>query len=169
MSDLYTEVIVKKERTAKDIAIKILLILGTVLSLFAFITGIFGILSLVLLAAFVAGDFFLFPSLDLEYEYLYVNGELDIDKIMSKQKRKRVFSGDVSNLEIMAPSNSHELDYCRNRQDIKKLDFSSGKKDQKTYTMVLKTEKGLQMVIFEPNEVIVKDMKRIAPREVSLY
>ena len=30
--------------------------------------------------------YFILPKLDLEYEYVFVNGELDIDKIMSKAK-----------------------------------------------------------------------------------
>ena len=32
--------------------------------------------------------YFVIPKTDLEYEYLFVNGELDIDMIMSKSKRK---------------------------------------------------------------------------------
>ena len=36
--------------------------------------------------------YFVIPKTDLEYEYLFVNGELDIDMIMSKSKRKRVKS-----------------------------------------------------------------------------
>lgn len=169
MSDLYTEVIVKKERTTKDTLLKVLLIAGTVLSAAAFLLGIIGWLALIPLAAFLAGDFFLLPSLDLEFEYLYVNGELDIDKIMSKQKRKRVFSGDIANLVLMAPSGSHELDSYRSRNDIKKQDYSSGRSDAKTYTMILKKEAVTQMIIFEPNEVMIRDMKRVAPREVVLY
>ena len=43
-------------------------------------------------------------------KYLYVNGELDIDAIYSKQKRKKMGSYDASELEILAPENSHELD-----------------------------------------------------------
>ena len=59
---------------------------------------------IILLLAVVMGvvDYFKLPSLDLEYEYLYVNGELDIDKIMSKQKRKRVGSYDMKKVEIVA-------------------------------------------------------------------
>lgn len=32
--------------------------------------------------------YFVIPKTDLEYEYLFVNGELDIDMIMSKSKGK---------------------------------------------------------------------------------
>ncbi len=31
------------------------------------------------------------PQSDVEYEYLFVNGDLDIDKIMNKARRKRCF------------------------------------------------------------------------------
>ena len=164
MSDLYTEEIVKKEKTGKDTLIKVALIAGTVVSVLSFV--ILGWLALILVIGFGVADYFIIPSLDLEYEYLYVNGELDIDKIMSKQKRKRVFSGDVSSLELMAPTQSHELDHYRSRSDIKKKDFSSGRSDAKTFTMILKKEQGMEMITFEPGEIILKDMKRMAPREV---
>ena len=166
MSDLYTEEIIKKEKTAKDTLIKVLLIIGTAVAVLSLM--VLGWVSLILIAVFAVADFFVMPTLDLEYEYLYVNGEIDIDKIMSKQKRKRVFSGDTASLELLAPTQSHELDHYKSRTDIKKSDFSSGRKDAKTYTMILKKEQGMEMVIFEPSEVIVKDMKRMAPREVHL-
>ena len=34
--------------------------------------------------------------------------------------------------------------------------------------MILKKDQGMEMVIFEPGEVMLKDMKRMAPREVHL-
>ena len=166
MSDLYTEEIVKKEKTRKDTVIRVLLIAGTAVAVLSLM--VLGWLSIILIIAFAVADYFVLPTLELEYEYLYVNGEIDIDKIMSKQKRKRVFSGDVASLELLAPSQSHELDHYRTRTDIKKNDFSSGKKDAKTYTMILKIDQGMEMVIFEPGEVMLKDMKRMAPREVHL-
>ena len=41
-------------------------------------------------------DIYLFRSMDIEYEYLYINGNLDVDKIMSKSRRKKVFEMNVS-------------------------------------------------------------------------
>ena len=166
MSDLYTEEIVKKEKTGKDILIKVLLAAGTLLAICSLM--VLGWISLILIAVFGVADYFIIPSLDLEYEYLYVNGEIDIDKIMSRKKRKRIFSGDVSSLELLAPTQSHELDHYRSRSDIKKSDFSSGRSDVKTFTMILKKEQGFEMITFEPGEIILKDMKRMAPRKVHL-
>ena len=114
-------------------------------------------------------DYFKLPALDLEYEYLYVNGELDIDKIMSKQKRKRVGSYDMKKVELVAPRNSHELDSFRNRKDLKVHDYSSMEENAKTFGMVINGEKGMELIYFDPNEAILKDMQRIAPRSVKLY
>lgn len=167
MSDLYTEVIVKRKPTVKDIILKSLLIAGSVLALLAFVG--MGIIGFVIFIAFAIADYFLLPTFNLEFEYLYVNGELDIDKIMSKQKRKRAYSADVSNLELLAPSNSHALDSYNRNNSIKTLDFSSRDPQNKTYTMIIKGEKGLERVIFEPNDIMLNDIKRVRPREVNLY
>lgn len=168
MSDLYTEVIVKRKTTAKDYILKTVLIVLTVLAALSAIVLPLGIIGFLIFIAFGVADYFLLPTFDVEYEYLYVNGELDVDKILSKQKRKRVFRGDIKGLEIMAPSQSHALDYYNNNKNLKTYDFSSGEEGAKTYTMILKGEKEMQRVIFEPNDVILRDMKRVAPREVNL-
>lgn len=168
MSDLYTEVIVKRKKKAADTVKKGLLIAGTVISAVAFFVTPLGLIAMILLIAFAIADYFLLPTFDVEYEYTYVNGELDIDKIMSKQKRKRVYTMDMKALELMAPSNSHVLDYHNQNKNLKVYDFSSGEEGAKTYTMIVKGEKGTEKVIFEPDEVILNDMKRIAPREVNL-
>ncbi len=166
MSDLYTEVIVKRKATTEDLVKKALLIAVTVLCFLAVFW--LGWIALVLLAAAAVADYLLLPSFNLEYEYLYVNGELDVDKIMSKQKRKRVYTMDIKALELLAPSNSHELDYYNKKKDLKTYDFSSREEGAKTYTMIVKGEKELEKVIFEPNDIILKDMKRVAPREVNI-
>ena len=86
MSDLYSELLVKKKQTAKDMVVKYGLIVLTV------IMAIGGLLvnGLLLVPAVALGVacYFVIPKTDLEYEYLFVNGELDIDMIMSKSKRK---------------------------------------------------------------------------------
>ena len=60
---------------------------------------------LILLLALVLGivDYIFIPKLSVEFEYLYVNGELDIDRIYSQSRRKRAASYELSNMEILAP------------------------------------------------------------------
>ena len=164
MSESYVELLVKKKKTPKDSILKGLMIAGIVILV---LIGL--VIPLVLIAAIALGvlAYFKMPGLDLEFEYLYVNGELDIDKIMSKVKRKRVGSFDISKAEMVAPVKSHELDYYRQSTDLKVVDCSSGEDHANVYGMVIKDEKGMKLVLFEPNQEILDDMRRIAPRKVK--
>ena len=164
MSESYVELLVKKKKTPKDSILKGLMIAGIVILV---LIGL--VIPLVLIAAIALGvlAYFKMPGLDLEFEDLYVNGELDIDKIMSKVKRKRVGSFDISKAEMVAPVKSHELDYYRQSKDLKVVDCSSGEDHANVYGMVIKDEKGMKLVLFEPNQEILDDMRRIAPRKVK--
>src|SRR5699024_2666160 len=102
---------VKKKTSGKDIMIKSLLVAVTVMSFLIVPLMPFLLIVPVLL---IVLDYFMFRRLDLEYEYLYVNGDLDIDKIMGKQKRKRIFSMNISELELLAPMGAGELNQYRN-------------------------------------------------------
>ena len=168
MSDLYTEVLVKKQQTGKDKVIKGVLIFFTVLFAAA------GIMMnpLILLLALVLGivDYIFIPKLSVEFEYLYVNGELDIDRIYSQSRRKRAASYELSNMEILAPYQSHQLDSYKKNQSIKRYNYSSGIEGQghKPYEFVISKDNTMQMVIFEPDEVMLKDIRNRAPRKVFM-
>ena len=86
MNDSYSELLVKKKQTAKDLIIKFLLI-GLIAA-----TAFLGLIGVIFawIATLILGvaAYFILPNLDLEYEYVYVNGELDIDKIMAKIQEK---------------------------------------------------------------------------------
>lgn len=167
MNDSYVELLVKKKKTGKDTALKVLMIAGIVILVLA---GLI-IHPIVLVAAIALGvlAYFKIPGLDIEWEYLYVKGELDVDKIMSRTRRKRVGQFDLDKAELVAPYNSHELDYYRQNSNMKVLDFTSGEENAKVYAMVTSDDKGMKLVLFEPNEEIIKDMNRISPRKVKLY
>ena len=133
MSDLYSEFLVKKESTAKDAIVKYGLIVLTVLAAGA---GLFiNPLLLVLAIALGVACYFVIPRTDLEYEYLFVNGEFDIDMVMAKAKRKKVMSVNLSEADLIAPLNSHKMDYYNGNQKMKTIDFSSGIEDHKRYAM----------------------------------
>lgn len=51
----------------------------------------FAAVMLIPAAIFAAAGFFLARSLRYEYEYVYVNGDLTVSKIIRKEKRKDVF------------------------------------------------------------------------------
>lgn len=160
MSDYYTEQLIKKQTTMKDICVKILLILAVVMSVlivFLFPLGI------ILPVAVIVAAVIFFRRLDVEYEYLYVNGDLDIDKIMHKAKRKRLFSMSVNDLELLAPVDAVEL---RQYQRAKTYDYTSCSGQGKVYALVVAERGQTKKILFEPNETIIEGFYLLAPRKV---
>lgn len=80
-----------------------------------------------LLVAIATGvvAYFSYMNADIEYEYLYLDKEISVDKVMAKSRRKKMGSYNLEQMEIFAPLNSHRLDSYKNRQ-MKTLDYSSG-------------------------------------------
>lgn len=122
MSDSYVECLVKAKQPAWAKILKVLLITLTVLS--CLVMFVFIIFLPVALAAGV-GAYFLNMYTDLEYEYLYLDKELSVDKIMAKSKRKRVGTYSLDRMEVFAPVYSYHLDNFKNRQ-VKEKDYSIG-------------------------------------------
>ena len=167
MSDLYSELLVKKERTMKDKLMK-----GGMIALVV-IFGLAGILFMPLLlfvaiALGIVAYFVVIPGTDLEFEYLFVNGELAIDKIMAKSKRKRVKNLNISECDLMAPLNSHRMDYYNSNQKLKIQDFSSGNPEHKRFAIIARDGADTCKVIIEPDETLAKTMRNTAPSKVFL-
>ena len=162
MNEFLTEQLVKRKKTAATTIKKIGLIAVTIATFpLCFIHSLFIWLTLILFVV----DFFLFKRMNLEFEYVYFNGALDIDKIMDMQSRKRVFSTNIKDMEVIAPSRSVEL---HPYQSLKVLDYSTQNPADSTYEMVTLFKGERVRVIFNPNEKILNGMKNIAPRKVFL-
>lgn len=160
MDDFYTEQLIKKQTSSKDTLKKVGLIAVTVLSVFiAFMIPAGIILPVVLIVI----DVLVIRSLNVEYEYAFVNGDLDIDKIMNKARRKRVFSVDVEQMELLAPVGAVEL---MPYKKVKTYDYTSGNKNAKVYALVSSDKGEVRQILFEPNETIVEGFFVKAPRKV---
>ena len=92
--DIYREQIVPKSPTKMDTLKKICvgfiaIMLAAVLFL---LSGFFNLtfIGLIFAGVFIYFGFYLISSFDTEYEYIVTNGEIDIDKIIAKRKRKKI-------------------------------------------------------------------------------
>lgn len=162
-NDTYVECLVKAKQSPMAKFFSILLISLTVL---------FGIATLVLMMplalilAVITGvaAYFLNLYSNLEYEYLYLDRDLVIDKIMAKSKRKRIATYSVDRIEILAPIKSYHLDNYKNR-NVKILDYSIREELQPDRRYAMYYEGGVK-VILSPSEEIVKALKNVGPRKV---
>ena len=167
MSDLYLEEMVKRRKTTKDMILRALLMgLTGVLVLLSILT--FNIIITLPAIAVCIADIFIFPRFNVEWEYQYVNGELDVDRILNKSKRKRIASYDIANAEILAPVSSHRLDYYNNNTKISVKNYTScnPEREKLVYAMVIPSEGETTKVLFEPSEQMLKEMRTKAPRKV---
>ena len=161
MSETYIECLVKAKPSMMGKFCKYLLYLLTAVLLALMILT----MNMFLLAvAAGVGAYFVGIYTDLEYEYLYLDKELTIDKVMGKTKRKRVAVYQLDKMEIFAPFKSYHLDNFRNRQ-TKDKDYSIGYEEQPDLRYVMYYE-GSERLILSPSPELVKIMKNAAPRKV---
>lgn len=161
MNDSYMEYMVRKRFTAKDHLSRILMIVLTALffSLSPMIPA-----SLIVAAILAAIAYFVvFPRTDLEYEYLYCDKQITVDKIMAQRKRKQVAIYDTDKIELLAPANSYRLKAFEHRT-LKEVPLWSLKEDEHVpYVMIYE---GNQKVILDLPAEFVKMVQNAAPRKV---
>ncbi|MCH5342921.1 MAG: hypothetical protein J1E64_02700 [Acetatifactor sp.] len=162
MSDAYVECLVKAKTSGTGKFLKTFLIVLTVL--FALSSFLFGAISVLLALITGVGVYFVNLYTDLEYEYLYLDKEITVDKVLAKSKRKRVATYSVDRMEIFAPARSHRLDSYRNR-NVKRKDYSIGEELKPDLRYAMYYEGG-ELVILSPSEEFVKVLKNVAPRKV---
>ena len=166
MNDTYVECMVARKSSPLKGVLKYVIYILAVISGLSTLMGY--IIFLVPLVIFGLLAWFVVPGFDLEYEYLYLDREISIDKIMSKQKRKRVRTLELNKMEKMCPINSHELDSYKSR-NVKVSDYSSGTDGAKVWVIVYTGKDGEELVWIEPNEEMLKAVKSVYPRKVIEY
>lgn len=94
--DRFSEQLVTKQATGKDMFLRGLYIAAAMLlvGVFIFFLGAFGlwVFALVFSAAVVWALVWLLQGTSVEYEYIVTNDDLDIDKIIGRRKRKRLIT-----------------------------------------------------------------------------
>lgn len=164
MNEVFVEQIIKRKLSAKGalwrgLSIAIAAVIGLLAMM---LLGMLGVIVDVLLI-YLINICWVYTS--IEYEYSFLNGELTVDKIIGQRKRKTVDTFDIKNAEVIAPSSS---DYITGRAgNIKKLDYSTGEKDGRVYSMIINHNEGLVEVIFEPNGKVLDAMFHVRPSIVK--
>lgn len=166
MGDAYVEQLIKKEAALGQTALRVGAIVSGLLITYILIIFI-GIISLVGAFAIGYGIYYLFLMTDIEYEYIYVNGELSIDTIYGKNKRKKAGVYDLKKCELIAPiNNTFAAGYHRNTQ-MKTYDFTSGKGEDGVFLIVVGYGAGNAKVYFEPNQELLVAMKNTVPGKLK--
>ena len=164
MSDVYVECLVKAKQSAGGKFGKILLIALTVI--FGLMAMMGQMIALIVAVVTGVGAYFVNLYTDVEYEYLYLDKELTVDKVLAKSKRKRVGTYSIDRMEVLAPVKSYHLDSFKNRT-VKEKDYSIGEELKPDLRYALYYEGGEKLVL-SPSEELVKAIRNVAPRKVFM-
>ena len=119
--------------------------------------------------AFGVFMYFMIPRFNLEWEYTFLDGELRIDKIFSQSSRKRFLVLLFDRVDAVAPINHDDIKRNLNNPGFTKVDCSSASGDESgVYGILYSDEKSRKVILFEPDEKMLKALRRYSPRKVTL-
>ena len=170
MNDTFLEKIVTRRKTGQDYLKIFGALVAATFILFAIILfgGYISFLVPLLLVGLGYGLWYLVSSMNREFEYIVTNGEIDIDMIIAKRKRKRVFNGKARDFEIMDKVGSDEFRQAQKGKIVLK-DYSSHIDSPDNWFFVTDYKSERVLVVFAPDERMLKNLKRFNPSKIKYY
>ncbi len=121
------------------------------------------VMSLIIIALVFWGAYYLIKGFDVEYEYICTNGDLDIDKITAKSRRKRLISVDLKSVT--------DFGLVKNKTFNKEysiVDATSGENENESdYFLACRDSKfGMCYVLISPDNDMLDVIKEYLPRTI---
>ena len=169
--DIFIEWMVKRKRNATDY----LKIAGCVLGLFVLIYFVLGFMGtplggivFIVAVALVYVLYRVVVSTNIEFEYCFTNGALDVDKIINVQRRKRLTELNARKIDIMASAKNPEYRRYIENSEIKKVYACVAPESDGLYFVIYSDDSGRKMLLFNPNDKIKDGFKKFNPQKVFL-
>ncbi|MCM1246201.1 MAG: DUF6106 family protein [Roseburia sp.] len=166
MEQLYAESSVKQKTTAKVTVLKTILIIGVIFLLgIGFLSGntLLALLAVVAVIALV----WYWPRFQIEWEYVFCDGQIDFDQILGGQKRKTILRIELDDADVIAPMTSSRLDGYRH---LPVRDFSSLSPDAEKYGIAIRLEgkEDKTVLVFEPNAKMLRMIHTKFPKKTEI-
>lgn len=170
-SDTFVEAIYKRKMQSADYAkIAGIMVLYFVLLMAIFVlVGIFPVITTLIPLFIIGGAFgawWLITGLNKEFEYVVTKGDLDIDSIIARRRRKRAYSVKAKDIEIMASCMSDEYKSMQKQPNLKVLNLASIPNDPKNWFIVSQYNSVRTMAIISGDEKVVRNIHRHARHRV---
>ena len=169
--DIFVEQMVKKKRGIHELLIVLASVVGIFAVLFALtfalmLPGIgFVIFAVCVILLYLL--YFLVTTINMEYEYCFTNGSLDVDQIINARRRKKMTEINVRKMELMGDRNCPEFQKYMGNTGVKKL-YACTHKDAEDlcFLVFLDMDGKEKMLLFNPNEKIKDGIRRYNPQKV---
>lgn len=163
-NDTFVEQIIRRKSFFSKYVVKILAVLVALALIglaYWFFTSIFPFFFAVICILL----FFAFVYTVREFEYSFINGDVDVDRIDGKRKRKSVLSINCKEIKSMAP--------CADGSEItgdftEKHDFSIGPRSEGRWYFIAEREDETRILVYiSPNERLLDAFKLYLGRRMD--
>ena len=165
--DSFSEQLISRRKTAIDYVLLFLITLGGVLSVFVVVRFLFFLTAICFLLLVGIGwlAWYAITSMNVEYEYTVTNGDIDIDQIIGKRKRKRLVSVPHTRIESLFPYSEQALA----GKNFDRIVMVASHKSAVTWCFTYRSKKsGHTLVLFEPNERVFTELFNGLPRLMQM-
>jgi hypothetical protein len=166
--DTFVEQIVVKKKDGKEIAIIVATVVAALL--IAFLSFVFlGLLYILVPAIWCGvgyGAWWLITQQNKEFEYSVTNGDIDIDLIEGRRKRKRIVSVGAQKIEF---AGRYDPRQWVNRPVDRFVMAASSLSEEGLYCFTYRSKKrGYTLVVFQPDERVKTAFYTSLPRLIQL-
>ena len=162
MYNVSTQQIIKVKAPKNALIFKIIMIIACILAVTTIPqTHAFGLLLFVVLVVFTV---FVFRYYNAEYEYSLVDGELTVDRIMARTRRKRCGVYDLSKAELVAKTGSQDALRMEHRQ-LRTHDYTSNEGNEAVVIYTFNVNNEMERLLIEPSESMLEAVKETVPKQ----
>ncbi len=170
MNDVFIERMVKKKTDGKDIAVIAGILLAVLiiitLSIF-FLLPMFGLIApFIVIAGVIFGGYRLIAMRNLEFEYSNTNGYITVDKIMNRQRRKRLAAFECRDLEEIGKYDENIKRLQGKPVDSKIFAAVNSSGEGAWYIIVRGQKTGKTLLAFNPDEDFIESVKKFMPTQL---
>ena len=172
--DTFLEYLMKKKPTGMDFLKRLGIVLAALVLCYLIILGFSQVQFLrayifIALAGVVYFSIIFMRNFDLEYEYIYTNGDLDIDMVKGRKTRKRMIGLSCKNIELMASDKN--MTYKRDFEGgnfAKKYNAVFNPADGRVYHVIFSKDGERSLLTFQPPVKLLEAMQKMNPRCVNV-
>ena len=169
MQDIFIEYMVPVRRTLKTTLLKLLImvvgiVLAIVLVMISPILGAFSVLGVAAAVGAAYGAYYLLTSMNIEYEYSITNGEMDVDKIISQRKRKRLCT--IKWREVETFGKYVPAEHGNKTYENKFFACDSQHNPELWYCTARVPKKGHVFLVFNASEKMLEAIKKFLPKPI---
>ncbi len=167
LMDVFVEQLVTRNMKKSEFILKMVLfafcgLFSGILLLLALSSPIMLPLYVLIIAGVIFLAYYLGGKLNIEFEYCLTNGLFDVDVITNKKSRKRIASFECKSVEDFGKYDAN-AQYGYSKQIM----VANADAEQLYYFIYSSKENGKVLLIFEPNEKMLKGLKRCLPRQMT--